>query len=216
MGFHLYCVESILTAFMQYNLDLNEFKPWIMTGFAFFVVFPLSLFKDFVFSRKFNYITISCILYICFCIVLDLPSYVKEHNMRDLHLYKFDWYFFTAFNFALFAYACQRRVTSVFAKMKNHSLNRMKRVNFRVCFYQMMFYIILAVIGYLSLLEDTPLFITKRKPLDTFSSSFALFVARVLVGIILLYTMPIFVILCRESTQSLILRHKRQTFSFFW
>lgn len=216
MGFHLICIESILTAFMQFHINLYDSKPWIMIGCSFFIVFPLSLFKEFVESRIFNYFTISSILYICFCIVLDMPSYVKEHNMKDLHLYKFDWYFFTAFNFALFSYACQRRVTSVFAKMKNHSLNRMKRVNFRVCFYQMMFYIIFAVVGYLSLLDDTPLFITKRNPLDSFSSSFTLFVARGLVAIIFLYTMPIFVILCRESTQSLLLRHKRQTFSFFW
>lgn len=156
------------------------------------------------------------ILYICITIVLDLPSYVKDHNMKDLKLFNLDMYVFTSLTFALFSFACQMSVTSVFAKMKNHSVSRMKRVNFRVCLYQMLFFIILAIIGYLSLLDDTPLFIIRRNLPKGQTDSFNLFFDRVLVAIIMLYTMPLFVMLCTNSIQSLMIRHKRQTFSEFW
>lgn len=100
--------------------------------------------------------------------------------------------------------------------MNNHSVSRMEKVNFRVCFFQMLFFVVVATIGYLALLDDTPLFIINRNPPKSSTESFNMFVARVLVALIMLYTMPGNVISVREAVKNLMLRQKRQTFSVFW
>lgn len=216
MGYLLVSIQSIVSAFKYFDINLVDDKLWLMIGFCFIIVFPLSLFKSILDHKFFIYFTMFSIIYICLSIILEMPDYVEENSLQDLKLYEIDWHLFTSFNFALFSYACQRRVTSVFAKMNNHSVTRMKKVNFRVCFYQMLFFIIVANIGYLSLLDNTPLFIINRDPPKSSTESFNMFVARVLVAIIMLYTMPGNVISVRESVKNLMIRQKRQTFSMFW
>jgi hypothetical protein len=107
-------------------------------------------------------------------------------------------------------------VARVFSDMRDPSKVRMKTVNMKVCIYQLGIYLVLAVIGYLSLLEETPLFITQRNAPKEITSSLQIMIARLLVCCILMVTVPLFMILCRQSIQSLTEANKKQKFSEAW
>lgn len=176
----------------------------------------MSLLQKVTELKVFSFISIGSILYICINIILDFPEYIEENDMTDLKLYNFDWNFFAACTFALFSFTCHMSVANVFSDMQDPTKIRMKTVNFRVCFYQLIIYLILAVVGYMSLLEDTPLFIIQRNYPQTYKNTLRSVIARILVCTVLMVTMPLFTILCRQSIQSLILSQKRQYFSMVW
>lgn len=136
--------------------------------------------------------------------------------MTDLKLFNFDLNFFTACTFALFSFTCHMTIVSVFSEMDNPTKRRMKTVNFRVCTYQLAIYLVLAVVGYISLLENTPLFIFQRIYPKNYSDSLRNVIARVLVCTVILVTMPLFTILCRQSLQGLLFSRKRKYFSGTW
>ena len=176
----------------------------------------MSLLQKVIELKVFSFISIGSILYICVSVVVDFPKYITEDGFQNLRLYRFDEYFFSACTFALFSFTCHMSVATVFSEMRDPSKKRMKSVNLRVCGYQLCIYLILAVIGYLSLLEDTPMFITQRNAPKRFTSSVEIMIARVLVCLVLLVTMPFFMILCRQSIQSLITINRKKTFGNLW
>ena len=175
-----------------------------MLSYSLLIVFPISLLQKVTELKLFSLISIGSIIYICVTIVVDFPNYMRDHQLQNIELYKFDLYFFSACTFAFFSFTCHMSVASVFSDMKNPNKQRMKKVNFRVCVFQLGIYLVLAVIGYLSLLEDTPLFITQRNAPRKFTQSFNIMIARILVCLILMVTMPLFMILCRQSIHSLL------------
>lgn len=187
-----------------------------MLCYSLFIVYPMSLLQKVTELKVFSYISIGSILYICINIILDFPKYIEENDMTDLKLYNFDLNFFSACTFALFSFTCHMSIASVFSDMDNPSKRRMKTVNLRVCAYQLVIYLILAVVGYISLLENTPLFIIQRIYPKNYSNSLRNVIARVLVCTVILVTMPLFTILCRQSIQSIIFSQKKRNFSAGW
>ena len=176
----------------------------------------MSLLQKVTELKVFSFISIGSILYICINIILDFPEYIEENDLTDLKLYSVDWNFFSACTFALFSFTCHMSVANVFSDMRDPSKTRMKTVNFRVCFYQLIVYLVLAVVGYMSLLENTPLFIIQRNNPQAYRNTLRSVVARMLVCTVLMVTMPLFTILCRQSIQSLMSTQKRQYFSMAW
>jgi amino acid permease len=215
-GYQLICNESILSAFLYFDIRLSDYIFFIMLAYSLMVVFPMSLLQKVTELKVFSFISIGSILYICISIVVDFPNYVKNNGLASLKLYNFDLYFFSAVTFAIFSFTCHMSVATVFSEMRDPSKSRMKAVNFRVCFYQLLIYLLLAIIGYLSLLEETPMFITQRNSPSSITNSLQIMIARILVCFVLMVTMTLFMILCRQSIQSLINAHKPQVFSNFW
>lgn len=215
-GYQLICNESILSAFLYFGIELKDYIFFIMLAYSLLVVFPMSLLQKVTELKVFSFISIGSILYICVSIIVDFPNYVEKNNLKSLKLYNFDLYFFSAVTFAIFSFTCHMSVATVFSEMRDPSKSRMKAVNFRVCFFQFIIYLLLAVIGYLSLLEETPLFITQRNSPSSYTNSIQIMIARILVCFVLMVTMPLFMILCRQSIQSLISAHKPQSFSATW
>lgn len=215
-GYQLICNESILSAFRYFDIDLQEYIFIIMLCYSLLIVFPMSLLQKVTELKVFSFISIACIIYICATIVVDFPSYITMNKLSSLKLYHFDLYFFSACTFAFFSFTCHMSVATVFSDMHDPSKKRMKQVNFRVCAFQLGIYMVLAVIGYLSLLEETPLFITQRNAPKTFTSSVQIVVARVLVCFVLMVTMPLFMILCRQSIESLMDVVEPVHFNNFW
>ncbi|OMJ83207.1 hypothetical protein SteCoe_15923 [Stentor coeruleus] len=215
-GYQLICNESILSAFMYFDIDLKDYIFYIMLMYSLLLVFPMSLLQKVTELKVFSFISIGSIIYICATIVYDFPTYVEENGLSALKLYHFDWYFFSACTFALFSFTCHMSVATVFSDMRDPSKKRMKKVNLRVCMFQLGIYLVIAVIGYLSLLEDTPMFITQRNAPKEYTDSLRIVIARILVCFVLIVTMPFFMILCRQSIQSLVSTGKRRYFSGAW
>lgn len=210
------CNESIISAFKYFDINLQPYMFIIMLSYSLLIVFPMSLLEKVTELKLFSFISIGSIIYICITVLVDFPHYLTENTLSSLQLYKFDLYFFSACTFALFSFTCHMSVATVFSDMNNPSKKRMKKVNFRVCTYQLLIYFVLAIVGYISLLEETPMFITERNAPKSFTSTVQIVISRILVCFVLMVTMPLFMILCRQSIQSLLDLFEPMYLNGFW
>ena len=206
-GYQLICNQSLISCFLYFGVDISPYIVLTMLLYSLFIVFPLSLLEKVIEFKIFSLISIFSVVYICITILWDFPKYLSQHSLNSLKFYNFDLYFFSACTFALFSFTCHMNVATVFADMKNPNKKRMQKVNFRVCLFQLIIFIILAVVGYLSLLENTPLFIIQRKSPDSADENGYLLIGRILVCVVLMVTMPLFINMCRKSLQGLFLEN---------
>jgi amino acid permease len=202
-GYQLLLNESLISSVKYFDIDIRPAIFIIMIIYSLFIVFPMSLLEKITDYKIFSFISIGSILYICVTLLMDLPGYIAN-GFHALVFFKFDMYFFSACSFGLFAYNCHLNILLVFSDMRNPSKKRIKKVNFRVCAIQVFSYLIVAISGYLSLFDDTPLFITQRNGPGG-SLGLYIIIGRVMVCLVLLSIMPVFLVLCRHSIQNLLI-----------
>ena len=197
VGYHILCVPCITDFSNQIGVNLDGFEYYIMGFYTLVIVFPLSLQKKVSEMKFLAILSMGSIIYIAVVIVIQFPYYLKENLLNELEWFKLDTNFFSACSFALFAFVCHMSVATVFSEMKNPVIRRMKKVNFRACMIQLLTYIVLAVFGYLSVVDETPLFITQRRPPPLHKSDWLMNIGRLLLVVVILNVMVLFIILCR-------------------
>lgn len=102
--------------------------------------------------------------------MIEFPSFINENNYDDIVWVKVDWNIFISFSTSLYAYACHTNLPQVQLELKDNTLKRSNKVGDRSIWSIFTLYILLAVFGYLSLLDDTPDIIANRRPPNAISN----------------------------------------------
>ncbi|CAG9333545.1 unnamed protein product [Blepharisma stoltei] len=203
VGYQIICIITVVSFLKYFSIEIDEYKNFIMLGYTTFVLFPMSLMKKLTGLKHLSLFSIGSILYLCVVLIIDFPHFQSTNELSEVSWVSMDNDFFPACSLAVFAFVWHMSVATVFSEMKDPSLKRMQKANSRVFLIQVLIYIFIAVFGYLSLLEDTPMFITERNPPKHYTSDLYMCIGRLLIVFVIMCTVMLFTITCRQAIISL-------------
>jgi amino acid permease len=119
-------------------------------------VLPLALQKDLSALAKITPISILALGLIVLGIVVQTPFESKQHGgINSIDIFKMDSGFFDAFAITLFAFGCTLNVVPVAGSLVRPTRARIIQVSVWTNVVQVLFYLIIAICGYLSFGDDT-------------------------------------------------------------
>lgn len=123
------------------------------------VVTPLALPRQLSALRYVTPVAFVALLYTVTVVVCKAPALhmrnVGEDGFGNIVEVNVDWNIFQAFSITVFAYNCHLNVVPVAAELQSASDRRISKICFRVAASQWLFYVIIAIGGYLSFLAAT-------------------------------------------------------------
>lgn len=192
VGYQIICIITITSFLSYFSVNIEGYQAIIMCGYTTLVIFPLSLMKKQTGLKHLSLFSIGSILYLCVVLIIDYPQFASKNELSEVKWVDMNSQFFPACSLAVFAFVWHMSVASVFSEMKDPSLRRMKKANTRVFLIQLGIYLFIAMFGYLSLLEDTPMFITQRNPPAHYTSDIFMCIGRLLIVFVTLCTVVLF------------------------
>eukprot|EP00929_Paragymnodinium_shiwhaense_P028398 TRINITY_DN16461_c0_g1_i1.p1 TRINITY_DN16461_c0_g1~~TRINITY_DN16461_c0_g1_i1.p1 ORF type:complete len:505 (-),score=67.44 TRINITY_DN16461_c0_g1_i1:204-1565(-) len=167
-------------ALIAYFIFLGDFLPSIVKSFAggvpawassdddlrmycmcatLIVILPLALAKNLSALRYVTPVAFIALLYTVTVVSSKTPGLYSEHvgepGYGDLELGVVDINIFHAFSITLFAYNCHLNVVPVGTELRGPSDARILKISMRVAIIQLIFYLLIAVGGYMSFLAQT-------------------------------------------------------------
>lgn len=188
-----------LTEFYNYSIWS---EPWIkvgvMQGVALIAITPIALQKDMSKMRFTTIFGIGCLLIVSIVIIIQLPSYLNYYkslpdtviNVYDLSEgFTKELKFFSGFATIFFSYSCHYGAFPVYNMLANNSPRRIKKVLRRSVILDGCFYLLIGILGYLTIPVDTPNLIITRKSID--DSDIVMTICRLLIAIMLICKIPV-------------------------
>lgn len=178
------------------------FKILVMDGIALIFCFPLNLLKDVSKLRFTTLLAISCIFIVALVIIIQLSDFINEvkvknpgfsYNIFDISKsFNSDLTIFSAIAKISFSSAPHFGVFNVYDKLTNNDKRRTRKVLWRSSVFNVFFYILVGVTGYLTQPINTPDIIVDRTKLDEPNNQDILMTTvRLLIVIMLLSKLPV-------------------------
>ena len=200
-------IPSILSSFTIHEDKLIE-RDLAMILLNAVVIVPLGLMRNLGALRYKALFNVTCLTFIMFVVIIELPFFAEENNYNDTKYFTVDMNFFSAFSLGLFAYLCHQNLTRIQGELVRPTLERIDKVARRSVLIMGTLFSILALFGYLSCLDDTPALIILRRAPDSISNDAAMVICRVMITFTMSIAIPINLNPCRQSIQKLFLKIK--------
>mgnify|MGYP001043463698 FL=1 len=182
----------LLQLFFKSGILSSDYEWWrvvIMSFASLFVLSPLCIPKQLTSLRYTSSICIFAIFYITVILIIQLPDYTREVT-PEVSFFRVNSSMVHAFTLCVFASDGTLAIPFIYQELQRRCYTRMCKVIDRSVVMNLSFYILLAVVGYLSLGENTPSLITDRKYLWEGTDWFML-VAEFLIAFALLFSIPL-------------------------
>ncbi|CAG9314198.1 unnamed protein product [Blepharisma stoltei] len=133
-----------------------------------FVIFPLSLFKEFSALRYASSISVISCIYITLVILFQTPAYLATNPgfMNNIKLFDFNIYVVDAMSITLFAYESSRAIPIIYQELNKRNYNRMSKVIDRGNGLMIVLYTVIGVFGFFSYMNKMPNLVVFRQTLD--------------------------------------------------
>lgn len=169
---------------IAYFIFLGDFLPKLMSdfgatagwlldrpmllGFAALLVLPVTLQKKMGILAKITPIALLALAYTSVVIFVKAPGYYKENHAKGESpaMTVMSWNIFKATSICIFAYNCHMNVVPVACRLKEPSRKRIIAVCSAAVAIQAVFYVLIAVSGYLSFMSGTQQDILQSFPHD--------------------------------------------------
>ena len=199
----IYSVTDIKNNFK----DLDEFKTSkyygiqyripIMLGTAIVLILPLNLLKDVSKLRFSTLLGLICLTIVTVVMCIQVKWFIEEYtddvklNWYDISLgFDKELHFFTGFATIFFAASAHYGAFPIYDKLANNSKRRTRKVLFRANLLNLIFFLIVGIIGYLTQPLKTPDVIISRKSLINDKLDIVMTICRALVAILLIVKIP--------------------------
>ncbi len=181
------------------------FKICLMEGIALCFLFPLNLMRDVSKLRFSTVFGLIAIFIVAIVLIIQLPLFINEYWTSDYFInhpeYHINWFnigkafnenldFFSGTATIFFACAVHHGMFPVYDKLADHSKRRTRKVIFRSCLLNCVFYVIIGIVGYLTQPINTPDIIIERKSLKNDPKDILLTICRLLVAFMLIVKIP--------------------------
>ena len=113
-----------------------------------------------------SFICISVLLYVVIILVVECPSYYSQYSqIYPVQYVKVGWFNVDSAAIAFFAYNCHHGLFPIYSELFSPNRRRIKKVAWRSIIFVGLFYLLVAVSGYLSTLDETNDVVINRPPL---------------------------------------------------
>lgn len=186
-----FCMTSLLNFGVDPTIVDNQWTKVIQAIGLSLIITPISLQTSFYSLRHVSLLGVLALIYATFVIICQSPNYISEFwSFEKIDYFVWDWKIFTGFSTAVFSYTC----TTVVLPIKNELINpveyRIMKIFNRSVLLEFIIYLSIGLMGYLSLLNETPNIILDRPPLQG-SSDIAISIARIAIVLNLSVSVPI-------------------------
>ena len=138
---------------------------------------PISFFRDLSKLRFAGLVGIGALIYLAVLIFIEFPFFVKVNDFSEVKIAAMNLNFFTSFSISLFAFICHTNVVKVYGELAKRYPAHMYKIIDRAIVVEVLFYMILAIFGYLSFLDDTPSIAPLRTPPSNIDNDWAMVIA---------------------------------------
>lgn len=185
-----YFVPSI---FLSININLNPdyARILIMCSACIFIMIPLSLLRTLTSLRFGSLLSALTITYISLLIICQFPFFAEHISYSHTKIFDMNLNIINSFNICLYSFTCHTNVAQVYDELQRRNLRRMSKVAKRSTIFTFIPFLILCLFGYLSTLNDTPNLIIMRKAPSHISNDWMMVLARFLMSISLVISVPI-------------------------
>lgn len=168
------------------------FSSYIAVPSAVIVLLPLSLKRDMSAFRYVSLASIGALFYTGIVLIAELPAYYKEFKPKsEVVAAYWDLNIFTGASMTFFAYTCQVQMLPIYSELVNPSYSRMRKVIQRSIATDFLFYLVIAVAGYLSQFNNTAEIVLERPALAGSGTDYALLIAVVSVMACIMVAFPV-------------------------
>ena len=142
------------------------------------VLFPLCLKRDISAFRYAALLSIGALLYTTVVLTIQLPSYYEHYStISKMTPMYFDFNIFTGCAMCFYAYTCQIQMLPIYSELVNPHYPRMAKVINRAMGIDCFFYLTIAIVGFMSELEDTAQLVLERDVLPGAGTNYTLIIA---------------------------------------
>jgi solute carrier family 38 (sodium-coupled neutral amino acid transporter), member 11 len=235
-GFYIICTATFLFSFgamISYLIILADTIPavfmtvtnwsstapilvnrqFVLSILAFVFVLPLSFLRNYALLAKLAVIKMVAILFLVITVVVYYPRVPKvETGESSTYLYvSFHSGFFSAVGTIAFAFVCHHMTFMAYRSLINATTRRFGYVVHLAIFFSTMLSLIMAVFGYLTFLTTTEgdIFVNYTN-VPGIGSEPLINIARLLLGINMIFTFPGELFICRHTIEALI--EKRRSY----
>jgi amino acid permease len=127
---------------------------------------PASLPREITALRYGSTCCIIGMLYIIVVLIAQAPAYMARQDFSEVEYIKLDRNIFSVIGICLFSYCGGQNIPSIYNELLLRSPSRIKKVILRGMATIILFYCLMALIGYLTTLHDTPELIVFRPPIS--------------------------------------------------
>jgi len=187
--------QFLLLTLKNFGLDpVIIDNPWtkiIQSICLVLIITPIALQTSFYSLRHVSILGILALIYAGLVVIYEAPSYISEFwKSENFEWFVWDWNLFTGFSTAVFSFTCITIVLPLKRELTNPAEYRIMKIFTRSIFMEMILYLSIGIMGYLSLLNKTPDIILDRPALNG-SKDILIIIARVALVLNLLISIPI-------------------------
>lgn len=160
--------QILFTELTQYIVEMfganKEFTTSLMFRFivgvpaSLLMFFPLSLMKDMSAFQYGGLASVIALMYVAIVMIVETPFYFKQNidnPLTEVFAFKIDLNFFSACAMTFFSYTCQVQLMPVYSELVNPNFRRINKIIQRSMMTNMVFYMVIAVCGYMSTFNAT-------------------------------------------------------------
>jgi amino acid permease len=174
-----------------------KYRIPIMLGVATVILIPLNLLKDVSKLRFSTLLGLICLTIVTIVLCIQVKWFIEEYtdeiklNWFDISVgFDEDLHFFTGFATIFFAASAHYGAFPIYDKLANNSKRRTRKVLFRANLLNLIFFLVVGTIGYLTQPLKTPDVIINRKSLVNDKLDIVMTICRALVAILLAVKIP--------------------------
>lgn len=142
----------------------------------------------------FSVLSIVAIFYVVVLLVVEFPGYYIEMTTREepksIIWFYFDDAILDSVAITFFAYTCHASLFPIYSELSAPNRKRMNKVIKRSILVDALFYLVVAIPGYLSTFDDTPPLVVNRAPLSGERDIFMM-IARIAIWISMIFGFPV-------------------------
>jgi amino acid permease len=194
--------QIILSSLIKYVLkqfvDDKEFidsqlmSLYLQVPVCALVLFPMSLKRNMSSMRYASLASIAALVYTAVVLTVEMPRYYSYFSTvatsRAVYL---DWNIFTGCSMVFFSYTCQIQMLPIYSELQNPSYPRMRKVVQRSIAVDVVFYLTIGIVGYLSQLDLTNPIVLERETLPGHGADYPVLIAVVAMCACLVVAFPV-------------------------
>ena len=191
---------------------LKKYRTLLIVAYSLCLCFPMSLLRRVSTLRYVSYLSVVGTIYVIIVLAFELPAYLAYHHtpefthshlVYDVEMVKLGLGTMGGASYALSSFATHIAIPVAVAELDNPSSRRLKKVNLTVTSMQIFILVVLALLGYYTVLEEaSPIVVTR--PVLPGHSNFFMLVACVIFTVSQLIAFPLVLLLCRDSLRDLL------------
>lgn len=205
-------VQAVLRGFGCTNPE--ELRLYHIIGTSIIVIFPICLLWSINTLRYATLLSIGAVIYTSILLIVELPFYWdSEKAEKEIKYFYFSPEIFGAFGITFFAFYCQVGFFPAIENLEKYDTLHINKLVKRSLYFDIFFYSIIAITGYLSTFESTPDLVVTRKPFPPYSYDVFLMIAQISIAGALCITIPLNFVPLRTSIFNHIFSNQELTYT---